>query len=135
MNPIKPEEIYTYDYVYGSGNISNRRIQFFGDGKKIWGTVQKKVQGSWKTTHDISEIQMSRERASTSEKVRIMLEARKTFNSPQYPPNQPFNEMTYDEKSTTIKQLKDKYRISITNSITDNPYHETIKKLVLFDPS
>lgn len=126
-----------YEYVYGAGNTPNRAIEFFGNGQGVYGTVFAKVKGSWQKIGDVAETNMTKEGASTTEKMRLMMQAREEFKSPEYPPEKSFDKISYQEKVEVIKSLEPegKYRITITNNIGLNPFFETVENLTFFDPS
>lgn len=65
-----------YQYVYGAGNAPNRSIEFYGNNEKIWGEVFRKTQNCWEKIGEVTEGQMTKEGASTTEKMRIMMKAR-----------------------------------------------------------
>ncbi len=127
----------SYEYVYGAGNAPNRRIDFLGDGTQVWGEVSGKRQGVWTRMGSIEETQMTKEGASTSKKVQIMMEAREKGVSPEYPSDKDFNTLRYTEKVRMISKLQPtgNYRISISNDIGTNPLFETVNHLSFFDPT
>jgi len=129
--------VSTYQYTYGAGNAPNRRIEFHQDGKKVWGIVQGQAYGVWKNIGKIDECNMTLEEASTTQKVQIMMDARKKFESPNYPPDKRFDELDYDRRIQVIKNLEPNgpYRITISNNIGSNPYFESVEELTFFDPS
>ncbi len=126
-----------YQYVYGAGNAPNRKIDFYGDGNRIWAEVSGKREGNWHEIGRINETQMTKEGASTTEKVRIMMEARKENKSPHYPKDQTFANIHYKQRVDVIDNLQPtgKYRITITNNIGSNPYFEMVEHLSFFDPT
>ena len=127
-----------YEYTYGAGSAPNRKIKFYGNGKdSVWGIVQGLVKGEWQEINKIEEVNMIKEGASTAEKIRIMLEARESRLSPQYPSDQSFDQLPYEERVKTIKSLEPmgSYRIEIINNIGRNPFFERVEKLNFFDPS
>ena len=130
-------QIGIYQYTYGSGNTPNRQIEFYGDGQKIWGVISKKTQNSWSEIDKITESQMTKEGASTTEKMKLMMEARKSSTSPKYPADKSFYNIPYIERVKVIKNLEPtgSYRITITNNIGSNPTFEIVDNLIFFDPS
>lgn len=130
-------KIGCYKYVYGAGNTPNRKIKFFGDGNQVWGDVFGKRQGAWLNIGRIDETQMTKEGASTSKKVEIMMEARKENKPVRYPDDKPFNMLSYKRRVSVITHLDPtgNYRISISNKIGRNPNFETVEHLTFFDPT
>ena len=131
------QQIGQYYYVYGAGNAPNREIKFYGDGNKIWGRISGKTGGVWTKIGDITETSMTKEGASTTVKMQIMMEARKTFASPHYPQDKTFDELPYSERVEAIKNLAPtgNYWVTITSNIGSNPRFEIVDSLTFFDPS
>ncbi|CAH6419788.1 Hypothetical protein HVR_LOCUS867 [uncultured virus] len=146
-------EIGHYEYVYGPGNTSNRLIRFYGDGQKVWCEVYGKTRNIltdilpephyvWAKIEDIDETNIMMEGASISEKIKIMKAARETEVDPVYPPDQPFDKISYGEKVRIVENLQtssvDKpignYRICIDSYLGSNPRFEQIRTLLFFDP-
>ncbi len=126
-----------YEYVYGAGNAPNRKIEFFGDGTRVWAQVYGKRTGVWHEIVRIDEAQMTKEGASTKEKVRIMMEARKENKSPDYPKDKSFIDIRYKHRVNIIKNLQPtgNYCLTISNNIGTNPYFEMVEQLTFFDPT
>ena len=131
------QSIGQFQYVYGAGNAPNREIKFYGDGNKIWGEVSGKARNVWTKIGDIQETSMTREGASTTLKMQIMMKARESFASPQYPEDKAFDKISYNDRIQVIKNLEPtgNYRITITNKIGNNPHFEEVESLTFFDPS
>lgn len=127
----------TYLYTYGAGNTPNRKLEFYGDESKIWGVAQGKTNGSWKLMGEISESNMILEGASTTEKIKLLLEARENLKNPEYPPDRTFDQILYSDRLRVIENLQPsgQYRVTITNHIGANPFFEEITKLTFFNPS
>src|SRR4051794_18400318 len=87
-----PTRIVKYQYVYGAGNAPNRSIEFYGDKEKVWGKIFRKTQNRWEEIGGVTEDQMIKEGASTTEKMRIMMKARQELTKAQYPSNQLFTQ-------------------------------------------
>ena len=126
-----------YEYVYGAGNTPNRSITFFGAGKVVYGTISAKAKGEWQKIGDITQADMTKEGASTTEKMMMMMKAREDSKSPEYPPDKSFDKISYEDRVEVIKNLVPTgvYRITITNSIGDNPFFERVESLTFFNPS
>lgn len=131
------QQIGHYFYVYGAGNDPNREIKFYGDGNKIWGEFSGKKRAVWTKIGDLMETSMTKEGASTTQKMQIMMKARENFASPQYPQDKAFDELPYSERVEAIKNLvpTGNYRITVTNNIGSNPHFEIVEHLTFFDPS
>ena len=134
---IEEYKVGKYEYVYGAGNSPNRKIHFYGNGEHMWGEVYMKVNGCWEKIGEVPESCMTKEEASTTEKVNIMMEAREKSISPEYPPDKSFDEIPYSARTEVIKNLSPtgSYRISMISDIVSSPFFETVKKLTFFDPS
>ncbi len=80
---------------------------------------------------------MTREGASTSKKVEIMMEARKENKRPTYPEDKTFDQLKYERRVNLIQKLEPtgSYRISISNNIGVNPNFEAVDHLGFFDPT
>lgn len=122
--------------IYGAGNAPNRKIEFYGDGNQIWRDFFGKRSGIWQKIVKIDETQMNKEMASTKEKVRIMVEAKKKGVRAEYPADQDFNILHYEEKVRIISNLQPtgNYHICISNEIGSNPFFEEVVRLSFFDP-
>lgn len=133
---IGKQQIVQYEYVYGPGNTPNRKIEFYGDGTKIWGCVFGKGQRSWQKIGSVTEDDMIKEGMSGADKIAIMLAARKIQAHAKYPLDESFNDIPYAQKISVINNLapQGNYRIMMHTSIDSNPFFEQINKITFFSP-
>lgn len=118
-----------HEYIYQAGNAPNRKIEFFGDGQRIWGAASGKSRGCWEYVCSISEDNMALEMASIAKKVEIFIEARNNGKAAVYPEDQSFNTMPYDKRVEIIKNLSG-YKICI-NTDWEYPGLEKAESLII----
>lgn len=128
-----------YEYVYGAGSTPNRKIEFYENRGIISAKLQGKIQGKWEDMlcANLDEKHIIKEGASTTDKVRIMLESRKNNKSPTYPSDKTFCDLQLDEKKYLISKLEPEgeWKIEISNTIGADSRFEEIKSLRFFNPS
>lgn len=128
--------IATYQYTYGAGAGPNRSLEFQENNGKINAIVRACSKGEWKKISEIDEDHMSVEMASTSEKLRIMMEARKSNSIPTYPQDKTLSQLTPEDKLKILKNLDPygNWRISIQNGIGNDLRFEAVVHLNFHRP-
>lgn len=124
--------ITTYQYTYGAGAAPNRVLEFYQDaGGHIAAVIKALSQKGWIEISKVDESAMSVEALSTTEKMQRMIEARKRNTAPLYPQDKLLSTLSLDQKRQLLQNLDPTgpWRISIQNSIGENPRFEKITRL------
>ncbi len=127
--------LVSYRYYYGAGTEPNRLIEFTRKASKPQsisaivkaGTLDKNVIIS-----KINGTEINVEMMSTSDKMKALI-AGQSVNVP----DKPLSELSLEQQNNILRNLEPRgtWRISITNSIGDNPTYEKVVYLSFFDPA
>ena len=128
--------IAEYQYIYGGASGPNRKIVFQAQNNEIIARINVKNNGVWKEVSQLTEDKITKEGASTSEKVSLMVKATEKGVPYTLPPDITFASLSLQEKTTLIQQLQPNgvWSLGVSTYIGDNLYHETVTRLHFFNP-
>lgn len=131
--------VASYKYFYGAGSEPNREIHFYRQDDKtqaIQGKIHAYYNGKWVNVCTVPGHEINVEMLSTSDKARLIAEARQKGTRPCLRQNIKLSDLPQDEQNKILNQLNPKgpWRIEITNDIGSNGL-ERVVHLNIFNPS
>lgn len=131
-------QIAKFKYTYGAGSQPNRLISFERDGqnpKSIHAKVSAYINGKILSIGDIPGGEILIEPLSTSERILLLEEYRRTGKKPSIPPDRAISDITIKEQDAILTNLSPRgsWNVTIQNHLSQDPRVEKVIQLTLFN--
>lgn len=116
-----------HTYYYGAGCAPNRRIQFFGDGARVWADVHAKECGQWHHTGTVAEAAMRAEACPLDAKLDMV---RRGLPLPR---DTPLGDLAYGERVALVAALGRAHgerRLQLAHGVGTHPRFEVVERIV-----
>lgn len=134
------QPIAQYYYTYGLGQDFNRVIEFFrqvpDDPTTLVAQVKGDFEGRWQVSSLLKSENIEVDMHSTTEKMRLLLEARQKDTMPIFEKNF-INQFNIDQQNNLLNSLHPNgpRKLEIENLPNDQHSLEKVKRITIFDPS